>query len=131
MHFENIPSVAAAHDASPLTLLPVTILFGLAAKSFIFTPTIAAASFLPGAEFDPVTATLFETLKYNLWGYSPKVKVVIQRTATLMLVSGVNTAVQTAVTVEGVEVAGALVYSAVWVVAAGVTGAVLGLVGVV
>lgn len=55
----------------------------------------------------------------------------IQRTATLMLVSGVNTAVQTAVTVEGVEVAGALVYSAVWVVAAGVTGAVLGLVGVV
>lgn len=56
---------------------------------------------------------------------------VITRTVTLMLVSGMNTFLQTLVTTEGVEALGALGYSAVWVVAAGVTGVALGVVGAV
>ncbi len=56
---------------------------------------------------------------------------VIQRTATLMLVCGANTFIQTFVSIEGVEAPGAMAYSGVWVVAAGVTGAALGFVGAV
>jgi hypothetical protein len=79
--------------------------------------------------FNPETATLAETLWYNVCGYSSRTKMVITRTVTLMLLSGVNTFVQTFVTMEGVEVRGALGYSAVWVVAGGVTGVALGFVG--
>jgi hypothetical protein len=79
--------------------------------------------------FNPETATLAETLWYNVCGYSSRTKMVITRTVTLMLVSGVNTFVQTFVTMDGVEARGALGYSAVWVVAGGVTGVALGVVG--
>ena len=110
--------------------MPLTLLLGLAAKSFVFTPAAAA----PGAKvssFNPESATLGETFWYNVWGYSERTKTVITRTLALMLVSGVNTFVQSFVTVEGVEMMGAVAYSGVWVVAAGVTGAALGLVSAV
>jgi hypothetical protein len=129
-YFEDIPSVAVAYSASPISLLPVTILFGLASKSFIFTPAAAATS--STHVFDPVTATLSETVLYNVWGgYSPRVKMVAQRTAASVLVAGVNTLVQSFVTIEGVEFGGAAIYSGIWAAAAGITGIVLGLVGAV
>jgi hypothetical protein len=81
--------------------------------------------------FDPENATLGETIWWNLWGWSEKTKIVIKRTATLMLVTGVNTFVQTYITIEGVEALGALAYSAVWVVAAAICGGALGAVGAV
>jgi hypothetical protein len=129
-YFTNIHTIAAAHNASLITLFPISLVLGLGAKSFIFTPATAVPS--RGIIFNPETATLAETLWYNVWGgYSPRTKVVITRTVTLMLVSGVNTFVQTFVTTEGVEVLGALGYSAVWVVAGGATGVALGVVGAV
>lgn len=129
-YFENIPSIAAAHAASPITLFPVTFVFGLAARSFIFTPA-AAASDAKVAPLDTEGASLSETFWYNVWGYSKRTKVVIQRTAALMLVSGVNTFVQTFVTLEGVETTGAVAYSGVWVLASGLTGLALGMVSAV
>jgi len=48
-----------------------------------------------------------------------------------MLVTGVNTFVQTFVTIEGVEATGAAAYSGIFVVAGGITGIALGLVGAV
>lgn len=131
-YFEGIPSVAATHSATPIALLPLTLLFGLAAKSFIFTPAVAASPSLADAKaaaFNPATATLSETFWYNVWGFSPKTKVVIKRTLALVLVSGINTFVQTFVTVEGVEAIGAVAYSAIWSTAAAITGAALGVVG--
>lgn len=56
---------------------------------------------------------------------------VIKRTLLLMLVSGLNTFVQTAITIEGVEARGAVAYSLVWVVAAAITGMALGLTSAV
>ena len=79
--------------------------------------------------FNPATATFSETFWYNVWGYNSRKKVVIKRTATLMLVTGVNTFVQTFVTIEGVEATGAVIYSGVWVAAALITGLTLGVVG--
>jgi hypothetical protein len=128
-YFTNIHTIAAAHNASLVTLFPISLVLGLGAKSFIFTPATAASS--RALVFNPETATLTETLWHNVLGYSPRTKTVITRTVTLMLVSGVNTFVQTFVTTEGAEARGALGYSAVWVVAGGVTGVALGVVGAV
>jgi hypothetical protein len=131
-YFSDLPSIAAAHSATPISLLPLTLLLGLAAKTFIFTPAVAAApARTAGAPFNPVTATLGETFLYNLWGYSAQGKVVIKRTLTAMVVSGVNTFALAVVTVRGVEATGAVAYAAAWVASAGITGAVLGLVGAV
>lgn len=47
-----------------------------------------------------------------------------------MLVSGINTFLQT-LTIEGVEARGAIGYSAVWVVASGLAGTALGIVGAI
>jgi hypothetical protein len=126
-YFSNIPSVSATHSATLITIFPVTILLGLAAKSFIFSPAISIAP-SKKTPFNPGTATLAETFFYNIWGHSKRTKIVIQRTVTLMLVSGINTFVQTFVTIEGVEARGALAYSAVFFVAAGISGAALGVV---
>jgi len=129
-YFENIPTVAAAHAATPITLMPLALALGLAAKSFIFTPA-AAVSSTRVEPLDTEGATLRETFWYNVWGYSKRTKVVIKRTLALMLVSGVNTFVQTFVTLQGVEVTGAAGYSAVWVLASGITGLALGVVSAV
>ncbi|EPE36762.1 hypothetical protein GLAREA_08925 [Glarea lozoyensis ATCC 20868] len=133
-YFNKIYSIEAAHSATLVSLFPITLLLGVAAKSFIFTPAAAAAPSLLEARdtvFNPATATLTETFWYNVWSFSPRTRTVIQRTATLALVSGVNTFVQTYVTIEGVEAVGALAYAGVWAVAAVVTGASLGAVGAV
>lgn len=129
-YFENIPSVAAAHAATPITLFPLTLGLGLAARSFIFTPA-AAVSSTKALPLDTEGASLSETFWHNVWGSSKRTKVVISRTAALMLVSGVNTFVQTFVTLQGVEVAGAAAYSGVWVMASGLTGLALGVVSAV
>lgn len=129
-YFENIPSVAAAHAATPITLLPLTLALGLAARSFIFTPA-AAISSTKAEPLDTVEGSLRETFWYNVWGYSERRKVVITRTVAVMLVSGVNTFVHTFVTLEGVEITGAAGYSAVWVLASGLTGLALGVVSAV
>jgi hypothetical protein len=106
-YFEGISSISAAHSATPISLMPLTLLFGLATKSFIFTPSAVAVPSLADAKasaFNPATATLAQTFRYNVWGFSPRTKIVLRRTLTLMLVTGVNTFVQSFVTIEGVEV---------------------------
>jgi hypothetical protein len=129
--FSNISSIQAAHSATPLSLFPYTFGLGLASKSFIFTAAAAAASSAKVSGFNPESASLSETFWYNVWGYSQRTKTVIKRTAALMLVSGVNTFVQTFLTIEGVEATGAVAYSGVWVLASGLTGLALGLVSAV
>ncbi|KAE9379167.1 hypothetical protein N431DRAFT_499806 [Stipitochalara longipes BDJ] len=130
-YFSNIPTLVPAHVATPISLLPLSILLGLAAKSFIFTPSVAAEPSLADVKkvaFNPATASLGEHLAYNAWGYSKRSKVVIKRTAALMLATGVNTFVQVFFTIEGVEFTGAVGYSSVWLLASGMTGAALGAV---
>lgn len=133
-YFNNLPSIEAAHGATPISLLPLTSVLGLAARSFIFTPATASSPSVEEATsvtFNPSTATLSETFEHNFWNYNLRTKVVIKRTATLMLVSGVNTFLHAFITLEGVEARGAAAYAYVWVVAAFISGVSLGLVGAV
>jgi len=77
-YFEGIPTIEKAYTATPFTLLPLSLVFGLAAKSFIFTPAAVIVDKRP-KEFEPSKASLGETLRWNVWGYGDKTKVVIER----------------------------------------------------
>jgi hypothetical protein len=138
LYFEGIPTVQPAADAaflgmgSPTTQL-LSLLFGLAARTFIFTPLVTTpqqtAEDEKNAEFDPAAATLAQTVRWNLWGYTSRTKVSLVRTAVAMLFSAVGAYLDTALVIRGVEPYGAVVYAGVWVVAALVTGLSLRYVG--
>ncbi|KAL0931866.1 uncharacterized protein CTRU02_212819 [Colletotrichum truncatum] len=132
LYFEGLPNLAPAYTANFLTTLPVTLAFGIAAKTYIFTPFVATGKTAEDGkleEFDPATATLGETLAWNFWGYTTRAKVVILRTTVAMILTGVNTYLQTFMTINGVESYGAAVYAGVWVAAAFLAGVGLGFVG--
>lgn len=128
LHFNGLPSLEPAYAASYTAALPVTVLFGAAASIFIFPPFAAAGREQP-AQFDPVEASLGETVRWNVWGYTNKTKVVVRRTAAAAFVTAVNTYLACTMTIYGIESAGAAAYAAVWAVSAMGTGLALGLVG--
>ena len=132
LYFGDIPTVAPAYEATYLSVVPAAALLGLAAKVFIFTPFVATGRVAEDKElrrFDPVSASLRETLVWNVWGYTAKGKVGILRTAVVVVLTFVDTYLQCTKLVAGVEPAGAGCYAAVWAAAALFTGASLGLVG--
>jgi len=137
LYFEGIPTITPAADAALLgfgnaTMQLLSLLFGLAARTFIFTPLVATARTAEderNEEFDPVSATLAQTVAWNLWGYTTRTKVSLVRTAVAMLVTAVGTYLDTALALKGVEPYGAAVYAGVWVTAALVTGLSLRYVG--
>lgn len=137
VYFNDIPTIEPAYSATSflfvsLPTVGLCLLFGLAARTFIFAPT-ATTGHVPSddriAEFDPASATLGETLWWNFLGYTAQTKVAAFRTAVLMFIAGVNTYLQCSLTVRGVEPYGAAVYASVWVLAAFLTGVGLGVVG--
>ncbi|KFZ02252.1 hypothetical protein V501_09615, partial [Pseudogymnoascus sp. VKM F-4519 (FW-2642)] len=110
--FNNLPSVAAAHTSSFISLLPLTLLSGLAARSFILAPSTSSLS-TTKPEFDAVNSGLGEHVRYNLCGYSERMKEVLRRTAILAGLGGVNTFALVK-GIEGVEACGAAAYAGVW-----------------
>ena len=132
LHFAGLPSLEPAYTATYLGVQPVPTLFGIAASVFIFAPfetTGRAKEDDKLQEFDPVSATLGQTVWFNIWGYTAKTKVIIERTAVVLLVVGLNTFLACTKTIYGIESWGAAVYSGVWVIAALFTGTALRLVG--
>ncbi|KAI9806289.1 MAG: hypothetical protein M1825_006404 [Sarcosagium campestre] len=130
LHFTGLRDISPAYDSALPTLLLYFLPLGYAAKEFIFTPAVAAVATQPTAvTFDPETATLTETLWWNAWGYSKRSKTLIKRTATLTVVTALNTWLHTYVTVDGVESFGAQGWGALWASAAALTGIVFWWVG--
>lgn len=133
LYFEGItrvePALNTKYGATAAILL--VGLLGLAAQSFIFTPVEATPRTVDPKtkRFDPVTATLSDTLRWNLWGFSRKTQVVILRTGLVMLATWVNTYLQCSMTVRGVEPWGAAAYASIWAIAAMITGIALEVVG--
>jgi hypothetical protein len=137
LHFNGIPTIQPAADAvlfglgNP-TIQVLSLLFGLAARTFIFTPLVATPlteQDQENAEFDPASATLGQTVAWNLWGFTTRTKVSIIRTAVAMLFTAVGAYLDTALAIKGVESYGAVVYASVWVISALVTGLSLRYVG--
>lgn len=137
LYFEGIPTVEPVNNIAPvLYVSPLATMLalasGIAARSFIFTPLAATGRTEQdekAAAFDPVEASLGETLWWNIWGYTTQTKVGILRVAVAMIVTGVNTYLQCSLTISGVETTGAAIYASVWVIAAFLTGVGLGFVG--
>ncbi len=137
-HFRGLPTLAPAHGRSlamlAATLLPATLPLGFAARAFVFTPAGAtrqdAARRRAVEEFDPATASLAETVRWNLWwGWADQTRAVVRRTILLTIVTGANAFLHAHLSVRGVEAPGAVAWAAVWVVAAAFTGLGLGIVG--
>ncbi|KAJ0109191.1 hypothetical protein J7T55_009522 [Diaporthe amygdali] len=136
LYFIGIPTVEPLHSATSIYVSPLAttlaLASGIAARSFIFTPLAATGrteADEKAAQFDPVNASLGETLWWNIWGYTTQTKVGVARTIVLMVVTGINTTLQGTLTISGVEATGAAVYASIWVVAAFFTGVGLGAVG--
>lgn len=137
LHFEGIPTVEPVNNIAPVLYVSplATILAlasGVAARSFVFTPLAATGRTEQdekAAAFDPVEASLGETFWWNIWGYTTQTKVGILRTVVAMAVTGINTYLQCALTINGVESTGAVQYASVWVAAAFFTGVGLGFIG--
>ncbi|KAM7202076.1 hypothetical protein V8F20_004530 [Naviculisporaceae sp. PSN 640] len=138
LYFVDIPTVVPATDAVLLDfgkrpeMVVLSLLFGLAARTFIFTPLVATPQTtedVQSAEFGPVSATLGQTVAWNLWGYTTQTKVSILRTAAAMLVTAASTYLQCTLTIKGVESPGAAIWAGVWGAATMATGLSLRYVG--
>ena len=125
LYFEGIRDISLAHNSNFPYLIASFLPIGFAAKVFLFTPAEAAkpdAYDREIAKFNPETATLKETLMFNLFGYSNRTRTLMQRTTTLAVIGGLHTWLRTYITVEGSEILGAAGWSGVWSIAAVVTG---------
>lgn len=132
VHFDGLRDISAAHTAALPKLIALSLPVGYAAREFIFTPATGSRPDSYDdqiASFDPETASLAETLLYNLWGYSKRTRTLIKRTLTLAASTGFHNWLQTYVAIEGAESSGAAGWSAVWALAAVVTGAAFWWVG--
>lgn len=132
LHFDGLRDISAAHSAALPKLIGLSLPVGHAAREFIFTPSTGSRpdSFDDRiALFNPEIATLRETFLYNVWGYSKRTRTLIKRTLTLAAVTGVHNWLQTYIAIEGTESFGAAGWSAVWALAAVVTGTAFWWVG--
>ena len=134
-HFDGLRSLEKAHGAAVLTFLGLFLPLGFAASQFIFVPAIGSSG-NPGitdpkihpekVPFNPQTATLSQTLAYNVGlseaGFSRRAEILAKRTAILASCSFLNAFLRTYVAIEGTELMGALGWASVWAAAAGLTG---------
>lgn len=120
-HFDGIKDISSIYDSKVIALMAAFVPTGIAAKTFLFTPSTAAKPDEyddKAALFNPETATLGETVIYNVWGHSKRVRTLIQRTATLVALGSVHTWLHTYLAVNGAEALGAAGWSSVWALAA-------------
>ena len=126
LYFDGIRDISFVHESQLPWLILASIPTGLAARTFLFSPAAGAKRDLGDIKnlaFKPETATLSETIYYNLWGYSKRTRTLIQRTAILAATIGLYTWFQIWFTVDGTEWTGAAGWGAVWSAATTLTGA--------
>ena len=131
-HFEGIRDISSLYSSTFFYLCLLFVPTGFAARVFLFTPTMAAKpdeAELQMAQFKPESATLAETVAYNMWGHSKRNRTMIERTGTLVAMGFVHTWLHTYGAVEGAEGFGAVGWSSVWALAAAVNGVALLVVG--
>ena len=130
-HFDHVRDLSSAHlGAAGLPALLVSLIpAGYATHEFLFV-TSTAITQAPVYVFEPATATFMEHVYHNSWGwYSNRQKDLIGRTLLLAALVIGETIIQTWGTIQGVELAGAAGYAAVWGAAVCVVGAAFDWVG--
>jgi len=129
-HLSGLASVQAAHTAPPILLAAAFTPLGWASSSFLFAAAAATAD-APAARFDPATASLRATLRWNVWGWRAATKVLVARTAVLALLVGASAFVKVWGAVDGADGSGAAAWAALWALAAAAQGPLLGWIGLV
>ncbi|KAL1857944.1 hypothetical protein Plec18167_001652 [Paecilomyces lecythidis] len=131
VHFEDIPDIRTAH-AGPAGL-PVLFLslipLGYAARDFLFVSSTGWTDAPDAAKTDAVVEGefLISQLYRKTWGsFFPKTKILISRTVLLAAVVLLNTIIQAAGTVKGIDVEGAAGWGAIWAAATVAIGATFG-----
>lgn len=131
-HSQDIPNLEKAHAAMLPALVATFIPLGWASHTFLFSPSTAAGPSLAGLKneaFNPASATLWESVRWNVWGWEKGTKVLLERTFVLATMAGLTTWVRVWGTVEGAEPLGAAGWAGVWATACALEGVVLGWVG--
>jgi hypothetical protein len=124
-HFEGLRDLEGIHEAVFGVIVLGCIFNGIAAMSFIFTPSMAAkpdTHDAKNAAFNPATASFGETVSYNIWGHSKRTRTLAKRTLAVIVASGGHTLLQTSLVLEGAEATGAAGWATMWASAAAVTG---------
>lgn len=131
-HFEGIRDISSLYNSQFVLLCAAFIPTGAAAKTFLFTPSTAAkadAYDVKVATFNAETASLKETILYNIYGHSKRVRILGERSLILAGVVGFHTWLHTYLVVDGAEGIGAVGWSSIWSAAAIVTGLAFAWVG--
>ncbi|KAF4555653.1 Hypothetical protein D9617_2g056160 [Elsinoe fawcettii] len=130
-NFDSIRSLEVAHGLSLPILATACLPLGNAAKDFLFTPSTYNARGAVVEEFEPTTATLGETLAWNigLSGWGKREDVLVGRTALLVLLTIGNSLAKIWGTIEGAELFGAVGWGAVFAAAHGLAGVGVGYIG--
>ncbi|OCL08082.1 hypothetical protein AOQ84DRAFT_293849 [Glonium stellatum] len=129
-HFD-LPTVAPAHSVSLIQLVAALFPVGWAVRGFLLAPSLGVQTHLGDAKasaFNPATASLAETLRHNVWGWSKQTKVLLTRTAVVAAMVAANTTVRVSA-LEGTDAVGALGYAGVWVLAGALSAVMFGWVG--
>jgi hypothetical protein len=134
LHFDHLPSVGAVRDNDLILLALLAIPAGFASTRFVFVPAVLASNKLLSAldavtepaPFDPETATLVQTIAYNVGlggkGFSNRTTVISKRTSVLIISSLTNTLVRVYGTIEGTELFGVAGWAGLWAAAGALTG---------
>jgi hypothetical protein len=134
-HFD-VRSLERPHAAQLATVAPFLLPIGFAAQVFLFAPSLAAKKGVERVKrkaFNPETATLGETLRWNL-GLDKlitdeRLSVLLERTAILALFGGVDLAVKSLFSVQGADIKGVAGWAAIWSGSATVVGGIFAWVG--
>jgi hypothetical protein len=116
-HFD-IPNMMRAHAETPVSIWGKIFVAGVAAKEFLLNPSIAAQPASTPVEelFDPVSATLDQTIKANVLPVERRARKLVQQAIILNAFTFAST-VQRCMTLAGTDITGATGYAGVWVLA--------------
>ncbi|PHH54460.1 hypothetical protein CFIMG_003049RA [Ceratocystis fimbriata CBS 114723] len=123
--------VTTAYPFGYITILPAALICGTALNWLVFVPYVDIGLRPEDEElacFNPSTATLWETIVFNFWGYTTRIKVGLGRILAAMLSSGVGTCMLLQYGLK-TTYQGAVAYSSIWVVAALLAGIGMGYTG--
>lgn len=131
-HSKDIPNLDNAHAVMLPALFVIFTPLGWASHTFLFSPSTAAGPSLTDRKkekLDAAAATLWDTVKRNVWGWNKGTKVLLERTFVLTVMVGLTTWIRVWGTVEGAEPLGAAGWAGVWAASCALEGVVLGWVG--
>ncbi|KAH0534203.1 hypothetical protein FGG08_007200, partial [Glutinoglossum americanum] len=133
-HFVGLRDISFAHDAQFPHLVAWFLPLGVAAGAFVYLPAAAAAA--PGAGdaaagmYSPAMEKWWERLVRKYWTrLAPRTKVIVKRTAAVVVVGGGKSWLHTWAMLEGVDAFGAAGYIGIFELGALVTGIVYWWVG--